>query len=129
MLQAGPIATGDGRKESLDSVDFELIKLGLHKSSAEIRRDYLNKLNIEAAAKTSSAPDSTTFSTEASLTTTTTTTTTTGHHFRPLVIASQMVTTPGMGPGPRGISHCRKTKVLQQIALNASTILNETIGE
>ena len=29
------------RKESLDSVDFELIKLGLHKSTEDIRAQYL----------------------------------------------------------------------------------------
>merc|ERR1712223_823146 len=34
------------RKESLDSVDMELIKLGLHKSSEDIRSQYLSKLHI-----------------------------------------------------------------------------------
>ena len=34
------------RKESLDSVDMELIKLGLHKSSDDIRSQYLSKLHI-----------------------------------------------------------------------------------
>ena len=32
------------RKESLDSVDFELIKLGLHKSTEDIRAQYLQVL-------------------------------------------------------------------------------------
>ena len=34
------------RKESLDSVDMELIKLGLHKTSDDIRSQYLSKLHI-----------------------------------------------------------------------------------
>merc|ERR1719462_753311 len=79
------------RKESLDSVDFELIKLGLHKSTEDIRAQYLQKLNIENPAR-STSPQPPTLSSTQMTTTTTPSVTTAAHHFRPLVIASQMAT-------------------------------------
>ena len=52
------------RKESLDSVDFELIKLGLHKSTEDIRAQYLQVLRKPDFRKAQSPHESSSPETE-----------------------------------------------------------------